>query len=159
MLVRPTNLTILRRQGPALKETGFLGGSVPFRFDPCRLRGRRPAKRPPARSDRRAASLHVRVGLGRPVTASLTTGLHFPWRALHVNKPTGSTPFCSVSSVHRPSAHLVSARPTTSTPAVLVAVAVGRSTPDRLAIPQPSLPSTPPAHQPVRLPFPPSWGP
>lgn len=76
-------------------------------------------------------------------------------------------PFAPLSSVQCPQpAHFVSARPTTSTSAaaiststaVLVAVAKGRSTTDRLAIPQ-ARPRRRAHHLSVRLPFPSRWGP
>lgn len=129
------------------RETCFLGGSVPFRFaltlppvgsvavvqpnDPG-------SQRPPA-------SLHVRVGLGRPVTASLTTGLNFPWRALHVNKPQSPLSFAPLSSVQCPQpAHFVSARPTTSTSAAAISTSTARPS---------SSPSPKVARHPTDLPF------
>lgn len=164
---------IPRRQGPASKGNLFSWWfcSVSFRSDPppCRLRGRRPAKRPRLAP---TASQPPRAGRVGQTSDRLTDHRpQFPLAGSPCQQTTGSTLFCSVVQCPVSTACALCFCPSDDVdfcrrhididcPAVLVAVAKGRSTPDRPAIPQPSPPSTPAHHLSVRrLPFPSRWGP
>lgn len=164
---------IPRRQGPASKGNLFSWWfcSVSFRSDPppCRLRGRRPAKRPRLAA---TASQPPRAGRVGQTSDRLTDHRpQFPLAGSPCQQTTGSTLFCSVVQCPVSTACALCFCPSDDVdfcrrhididcPAVLVAVAKGRSTPDRPAIPQPSPPSTPAHHLSVRrLPFPSRWGP